>query len=68
MSLNLQLNGDTALHVAVRRKDMETTRLLVDHSAETNLQNVSCTVSLRFTWLFSFNTLAIYEFQTTIRF
>ena len=36
-----QQNGDTALHVAVRRKDLEMTRLLVDHKGDVNQQNVS---------------------------
>ena len=39
--LSFQENGDTALHVAVRRKDLEMMRLLVDHKGDVNQQNVS---------------------------
>ena len=35
-----QDNGDTALHIACRRRDMDLARLLVDAGAPVDLQNV----------------------------
>ena len=47
--LSFQENGNTALHVAVRRKDLEMMRLLVDHKGDVNQQNVSLDFMLPFT-------------------
>ena len=44
--LYLQENGDTALHLAVKRKDVEMAKLLIDFKADVNMQNVSFYISV----------------------
>lgn len=34
-------DGDTALHIATRKRDLDMVRILIDYSANVDMQNVS---------------------------
>lgn len=40
--------GDTALHFAARRRDVDMVRILVDYGAQVDMQNVSTMNNLKY--------------------